>query len=427
MEETRMLRALGRLAPRFCIGREFVFALALCVGLPGSSSLIAQDVPDAGEFVARETSTRFFLRGDANLDGIFSLADVFSILRFNFLGGPMACLDAADVDDSGQIDQTDALFLFDAIFNRRRTPPEPFLNLGRDPTHDSLDCERGLSDGPSGEGLVLGLGAATPCTDPNAGADLEFIHTLARVFVYPGQQSVRIPVFFTSVAGQVEGFTLSLYSPPELVELEGVRFAETAVLDSVVRSGRAWVNNFESLRSAGYIASTVVLSATPPFETLPSLPYPGGIVAYLELNVRADVAVGSEISVEFRDTPNEDGLPPIRNELSREGSSHRHRACGLTLEVVPERDVFLRGDADRNWRLDISDAVSILSTLFHFPGVRQTACPDAADVDDDGSLRLTDALLVLNFLFRNGVAPAHPYPVAGLDTPLEDALSCLEE
>lgn len=394
------------------------------LGLSGGV-IHGQQREQGGGFVARETSTQFFLRGDANLDGIFSLADVFSILRFNFLGGPMECLDAADVDDSGQIDQTDALFLFDAIFNRRRTPPEPFLTLGSDRSHDALDCERGLTPGPNSEPEALGLGAASPCNDPAAGADLEFIHTLARVFVYPGQESVRIPIFFTSVAGEVEGFTLSFYAPPDQVELGSVSFRDT-LLDPIRLTGRGWVNDFVALRPSGYLASTVVLSSMPPFRTLPSLPYPGQVVAYLELSVRPDVAVGSEIPLEFRDTPDDEGgLPPIRNELSREGLSRRHRACGLILEVAPEEQVFLRGDADRDWQVDVSDAVSIVATLFGLAPGRAALCLDAADVDDDGRLRVTDALLLLNFLFRGGAAPAPPFPVPGLDTPAEDPIRCV--
>ena len=46
----------------------------------------------------------------------------------------------------------------------------------------------------------------------------------------------------------------------------------------------------------------------------------------------------------------------------------------------------------------------------------------AADVDDSGSVDLTDAVYLLNYLFIGGAAPAEPV-ACGLD-PTGDNLSC---
>src|SRR5262245_55940031 len=47
-----------------------------------------------------------FWRGDANKDGAIDLSDAINILGYEFLGNPatLPCLDAADANDSGELD-----------------------------------------------------------------------------------------------------------------------------------------------------------------------------------------------------------------------------------------------------------------------------------------------------------------------------------
>ena len=91
-----------------------------------------------------------FLRGDADLSGsrsgnfgsALTVSDAVSTLQFLFSGGePPACLDAADVDDSGVITLTDPLVTLNFLFRQGIRPAEPFPNPGLDPTpDDDLDC-----------------------------------------------------------------------------------------------------------------------------------------------------------------------------------------------------------------------------------------------------------------------------------------------
>jgi hypothetical protein len=83
---------------------------------------------------------------------------------------------------------------------------------------------------------------------------------------------------------------------------------------------------------------------------------------------------------------------------------------------------FIRGDANSDGALDISDPVTILSYLYS--GGEKPACLDAVDVDDSGILDISDAIYLLNFLYQGGPAPPQPYPTAGKDT-TPDALDCL--
>jgi hypothetical protein len=89
---------------------------------------------------------------------------------------------------------------------------------------------------------------------------------------------------------------------------------------------------------------------------------------------------------------------------------------------LPPSVPFIRGDADDDGRLNITDGVFTLTFLFL--GGIDPPCEDATDTDDRGTIELTDAVYVLNHLFLGGPAPPAPYPDAGVD-PTEDRLGCL--
>jgi IPT/TIG domain-containing protein len=83
---------------------------------------------------------------------------------------------------------------------------------------------------------------------------------------------------------------------------------------------------------------------------------------------------------------------------------------------------FIRGDANSDGVVDISDAVTILAYLF--TGGDKPTCIDAVDADDSGLLDITDAIYLLGFLFMGGPAPPAPYPLPGKDT-TKDVYDCL--
>jgi hypothetical protein len=82
---------------------------------------------------------------------------------------------------------------------------------------------------------------------------------------------------------------------------------------------------------------------------------------------------------------------------------------------------FLRGDADGDGEVTLTDAVGVLEFLFH--GAVAPPCLDVFDADDNGRLNVSDAVYLLGFLFRGGPPPPPPFPAPGSD-PTEDELSC---
>lgn len=74
-----------------------------------------------------------------------------------------------------------------------------------------------------------------------------------------------------------------------------------------------------------------------------------------------------------------------------------------------------RGDANNDGDINISDPSYLLAALFLGQTVRPFACQDAADSNDSGTIEITDAIVIFNYLFRADAAPAAPSPGCGFD------------
>ena len=87
---------------------------------------------------------------------------------------------------------------------------------------------------------------------------------------------------------------------------------------------------------------------------------------------------------------------------------------------------FLRGDANQNGAVDVTDGILVLAFLFG--GGLEAGKPTEENClvvynfdgsttqgeETEGDINLSDGVAVLNFLFRSGLPPAKPYPSCGL-------------
>jgi hypothetical protein len=99
-----------------------------------SNVLMAQGPPVEDEF----------RRGDANGDGVVQMSDWnFIRIYLHYGGDPPACMDAADADDDGDIDDNDGFYILNYLFGANEPPPpDPGPDdCGDDPTADLLDCD----------------------------------------------------------------------------------------------------------------------------------------------------------------------------------------------------------------------------------------------------------------------------------------------
>jgi len=93
-----------------------------------------------------------------------------------------------------------------------------------------------------------------------------------------------------------------------------------------------------------------------------------------------------------------------------------------TITVTSSADPqFIRGDASRDGRVELTDAVAV---LFHLFAGLAIDCRDAADCDNNEVIEVTDAIFILDYLFRGGAAPAPPHPGKGADPDGAGPLEC---
>jgi hypothetical protein len=82
-----------------------------------------------------------FFRGDADGDQSVNITDAIFLLGALFLGtDPPPCLDAADANDSGSLDLSDAVTILMHLFSGEADLPPPHPDSGADPTADRLHC-----------------------------------------------------------------------------------------------------------------------------------------------------------------------------------------------------------------------------------------------------------------------------------------------
>jgi hypothetical protein len=119
-------------------GQEVCFLITLhdatladCCGIQHCFTLPPLLIPPTAEF----------LRGDANADASFDLADVIDTLDFIFQGEPVPCLVALDSNDDEQVDIADGVFSLAALFTGGAEPAPPGLLCGTDETTGPLDCD----------------------------------------------------------------------------------------------------------------------------------------------------------------------------------------------------------------------------------------------------------------------------------------------
>jgi hypothetical protein len=118
-----------------------------------------------------------------------------------------------------------------------------------------------------------------------------------------------------------------------------------------------------------------------------------------------------------------DGFPDIAvHDYNGEVSTREEQRITVIFGKPLSNGRFVRGRINADDRIDLSDAVALLSYLF-LGGVAP-ACLDAADANDSGTLDLSDPVSLLNFLFLGGPSPPPPYPKPGAD-PTADGLECL--
>ncbi len=362
-----------------------------------------------------------FQRGDANLDGILTFADVSRLVDSLRPAGPaLSCKDAGDANDDGFLNLSDVTALNDWLFRNVKSLPPPFTSPGADPTGDALDCADST---------------ITPPGPPDPGYKIEWA---GDAFGKPGQHGLEFYLEATT-GSAIDAFSIA-YRLHKFFSLSGADFAKTI---------------FPQAQRAAFEASPafrvkIVPSADPDYNlllvaavfvdaaTLKEIKFlaTGGAIAHqpllrIAVDLRPDAPLGSEVDALTPPLP-EDleparlvGLIPefILLGLSIDpGIKDRQR---FTIDIGGE---FLRGDANNSGDVDLSDAISLLEWVFLNRG--EPTCMDALDANDDSpfggdaQIDQSDAIYILAWLFTGGPALPAPYPSCGFD-PTNDFSRCV--
>ena len=109
------------------------------------------------------------------------------------------------------------------------------------------------------------------------------------------------------------------------------------------------------------------------------------------------------------------------NDLDYVPSDEDYERAEVRNPPPPPKVLFRRGDVDDSGTLEITDAIQNLT--YQFLGSSPPPCLDALDFDDSGTIEIPDPIGILNHLFFGGAPPAPPAMECGVD-PGDDELTC---
>jgi hypothetical protein len=91
----------------------------------------------------------------------------------------------------------------------------------------------------------------------------------------------------------------------------------------------------------------------------------------------------------------------------------------------PPQQPFSRGDADGNRKLNVTDGILIIQIRIGNIAARFN-CDDILDSNDNGIVELSDAVLVLRYVFMDGAPLPPPFRAQCTTDPTDDALICAQ-
>lgn len=214
----------------------------------------------------------------------------------------------------------------------------------------------------------------------------------------------------------LQGFSISLVYDPLVWEFSHVEITGTIT----ETAGAEFVEEFSD-DDAGNAVLGVLLDILPPYagQVIPST----GIeleVARFYFDVQPDVFETVETTIGFAPSP---GTPVVDNVFVIGNQSVQPLTIDAVIEVAVQ-NIFLRGDADGDIYLDLSDVINNLVFMTGAcPECPDPTCYKALDVNDNGIIDLADGIQLVNYLYTFGPPPAPPFPEPGPD-PTPDDLTC---
>ncbi len=239
------------------------------------------------------------------------------------------------------------------------------------------------------------------------------------VGVLQGQPGFQLPVL-ADHDQELQGYQLAIGWDVGQIELQEALLTNT-IVSSITPEFVSF--SFFDEQDRSYLTLGLVVDIQPPFDgrTVP----PGS--AQRLLNLAFDVPSSAPPGLEIEVGPvTSYGSPPISNVFTVSGLSVipviDSGIVTILVMTFPPPFLFLRGDVDLSFSLNLTDCIALLGFLFN--GGAAPVCYDAADLNDSGAIDVSDPIYILNFLFIGGNPPAYPFPGSGLDPTPDDLGDC---
>ena len=345
------------------------------------------------------------------------------------------CLDGVDNDFDGRIDCEDR-----DCGGVHPCPPLELCDSGTDEDGDGLvDCEDPSCESQPSCGLVEqgfdlvivsegyfredvegdGEGAGTNGDDEQNVVEVAFesetvIEAVVYVVPFPGPQPQG-----------VQGWALSIRHNRDVMDLDGTPTIDGTDAGDLIDGGFESTERADSEDGAdgqgagqdgedegdGYV-SAVVLAFSQPITLDPTRAQSISRATY---HLRDDLGT-PELgpgTIRFENGLRGSGQP-VNNVLTIESTSVSPiHLISLEARRVGPGGSFVRGDANDDGRVDLSDAIWIINYLVR--GGPPTACRRAVDVNDDGRHDLSDPIYLVQYRFLGGAVIPSPYPDCGKD------------
>ncbi len=298
--------------------------------------------------------------------------------------------------------------------------------------------------------IVVGLAACQAAT-ARLGAQSEALYTLRFDSTWSAEtHPVNFPPgpHFSGLIGGTHSSAVKFWESGQLASqgIEnmaevGSKFQLAQEVEAAILAGDAFevISGGGIGESPGTISATFTVRETHPLATVVSMiaPSPDWFVGVSGVSLFESGEWMPELTIELHaydagtdsgasyTSPNADTQPPELIHLLTsgpfEGNSTPLGTFTFTLDSVVEHMMFLRGDANDDGQVDISDSIFLLNFLFVFDSL--ISCQASGDTNSDGAVDIADAVFLLNHLFVAGsLPPEAPYPECGFG--VADADNC---
>jgi len=286
------------------------------------------------------------------------------------------------------------------------------------------DPERSIQDTvlyPEPDWLVVNINPRTGFPTVSVVFDVTPSDAEAYKMLSPGLRQPVMNLYFTPIGAfsPGESFHIECVPPPEtvLTSINGTTVSSLALLPGeIVVGGR---DDLTVKRLSGTVSSATKGSASDIRLTWTNPAAYDSIV--IERN-NEHIARIPGTSQGYLDRGVEHGVFTYKVIAVKDGQSGF--PADLFVSTIPAVRTFLRGDANRDGKVDIADPIFLLKYIFaHGP---PPPCADAADANDDGVLTIADPIFSLMYLFGSGAVIRSPGASYPWFDPTPDALTCAE-